>query len=146
MGIKALANAIEKTVTRNYNKDYSIIQLLLKYGAGVYSLNKNGETLLSLIIRRRFYNNRITEMLLNTNADAKINAKDSKGNTALHYACLNNDIGTVKLLIKEGADIFVKNNLGSSPLNWAKGNSDVAKFLLNMIAGENMLKKEVKYL
>ena len=45
---------------------------------------------------------------------AKINARDSKRNTALHLACRNNHVSLVELLRDKGADISIKNKAGKT--------------------------------
>lgn len=41
-----------------------------------------------------------------------VNAVDSKGNTALHYACMNEYIEVVDYLISTGADTLIENSQG----------------------------------
>lgn len=59
-----------------------------------------------------------------------VNAKDNKGNTALHYA-LNKDMYSqddkeiIKFLINAGADVLAKNSNGNTPSNMIKDNTTV---------------------
>ena len=53
-------------------------------------------------------------------AGADIAAQDVKGNTALHYACLNNHAESTQMLIEMGSDIHWKNKAKKMPLQLAK--------------------------
>jgi ankyrin repeat protein len=48
-------------------------------------------------------------------------AKDSSGNTLLHYAAKEGNLDLIELLIKEGADIDAKNNDNKIPFELALG-------------------------
>jgi len=67
---------------------------------------------------------------------ANVNAKDSRGQTAMHTAAINGSPDIAKLLITNQALLNVRDNLGFSPLMWATcGGSDadrlaVARLLL----------------
>lgn len=56
-------------------------------------------------------------------ARININEKDSKGDTALHYACRgsyrNAKLQIVRILLAAGADVNVENNMGRTPLHEA---------------------------
>jgi uncharacterized protein len=61
-----------------------------------------------------------------------ISPQNSAGNTPLHWACLNNHVETVKLLVQEGADMFVKNNVGKDSV-WEiqqRGNEELVGWML----------------
>ena len=45
-----------------------------------------------------------------------VNARDTFGRTALHYACSAGQLELVKVLIENGADVNQKNNGGETPL------------------------------
>lgn len=62
---------------------------------------------------------RITVFLL-TNFKMDVNYVDSNGNTALHYAVINNDIETCKLLLEAGANKTMANAQGRTPERLAK--------------------------
>ena len=61
-----------------------------------------------------------------------INAKDSEGRTALHYAVMHNQLAIVEYLIENGASINEPDNKGNVPLIYAafKGNYYLANYLL----------------
>jgi len=64
---------------------------------------------------------------------ADVNATESNGTTALHWAVYNNDLPLVKALIAEGADVNAVNRYGSTPMSEAAtvGDYDVVKALLD---------------
>lgn len=55
----------------------------------------------------------IVKMLLSRECD--VNARDWKGDTALHLAADQNDLHTVCLLAEHGADLHIRNNYGLTP-------------------------------
>ena len=61
----------------------------------------------------------IVELLLNNNAN--INATDNDGDTPLHFACTNNNISVVKILLKYNPNI-TKNNKGLYPIDCTSNN------------------------
>ncbi len=62
-------------------------------------------------------------------AGVDINAVDRRGMSALHYACENNDIDRVNMLLAQGADPNIKNNSGETPLFKTK-RCDIAEALI----------------
>ena len=60
--------------------------------------------------------------LLGCHPPAKINIKDSDGDTCLHMAIYNggDDPDLVRLLVENGADSSIKNKSGKTALNYAK--------------------------
>eukprot|EP01038_Epipyxis_sp_PR26KG_P008045 gene8045-10900_t len=70
----------------------------------------------------------------------EINEVDDSGNTALHYAVLNNDILTATALVREGANVNIKNNIGYSPLHYVCSKNPclrLVKLLLDAHADAN---------
>ncbi|EAX96042.1 ankyrin repeat protein, putative [Trichomonas vaginalis G3] len=67
------------------------------------------------------YNNiKIVEYLL-TLKGIDVNAKSRKGNTALHYACINESIGIILLLLSyKGIDKNAKNSKGLTPFQMTR--------------------------
>jgi ankyrin repeat protein len=61
-----------------------------------------------------------------------INHKDRWGWTALHIACAEGDLPTVKKLIELGADVNAKNDTQTTPIHHSmeKGIDEVTKFLI----------------
>ena len=50
----------------------------------------------------------------------RVNARNKKGATALHGACVVNDIPAVRLLLRHGADPSARNGAGKLPLDVAR--------------------------
>ena len=55
----------------------------------------------------------------NPAVSSAINAKDSAGNTQLHRSVTQREIGTVRNILAQGADVNIQNNLGQTPLHLA---------------------------
>lgn len=59
-----------------------------------------------------------------------VNVFDPTGNTALHYACINNNFQLVKLLVEElDADTTMLNGNNEKPIDVCRSKSDCYKFL-----------------
>lgn len=69
-----------------------------------------------------------------------LEARDSDGNTALHWAALNGDAGLVKELLERGASPIATNHIGATPLLYAVGNVESVKALLKAGAGSTINK------
>jgi ankyrin repeat protein len=50
---------------------------------------------------------------------ADVNAKNAKGETAMHFAASNGDLGVLKELLEAGAEVDIKSSIGQTPLFWA---------------------------
>ena len=110
------------------------VSFLLKHGANVNVKAKNGDTPLhdislldSHIIKMRKYSElktttvkykEITSLLIQYGA--KVNAKNNKGQTPLHFA---KSAERAEILIKHGAKVNIKNNKGDTPLSIVKKRS-----------------------
>jgi ankyrin repeat protein len=68
-----------------------------------------------------------------------VRAKDKSGQTALHWACLNNIIALAKLLLDMGADVNAGNNHGATPLHSSCYSNfiEIPKLLLDSGADPN---------
>ncbi|MDG7053289.1 MAG: ankyrin repeat domain-containing protein, partial [Wolbachia endosymbiont of Alcedoecus sp.] len=71
------------------------------------------------------------ERLIGKHAD--INAQDSQGRTALHYAACFNDTNMAELLLDARADINAQDNMGRTALHYAAcfNNTDMVELLLD---------------
>lgn len=63
-----------------------------------------------------------TVLQLVTTQGIEMNARDPKGNTALHWALMNNEKNIALILVKFGAEIGIKNDEGRTPLSMAQTN------------------------
>ncbi|KAM4636821.1 ankyrin repeat domain-containing protein 22 [Discoglossus pictus] len=71
-----------------------------------------------IMISKSKKNERLIRILLQSTID--VNAADSKGNTALHYACQMKSQAIVPILLDANADPNIKNLSGESPIDIAK--------------------------
>ena len=62
-------------------------------------------------------------------AGTDVNAKNTSGQTPLHYATFYGHKEIAELLIAKGADVNAKNDNGRTPLDLAKRHPETAKFL-----------------
>jgi len=126
-----------------------VVEILLKNGANVEAKNNKHETALKLYDHWNMgiSTNSIQKAVNLLNAskeanikavkdllkqDARFEAKDNEGKTALHWAAENGFLEIVEALLKKGAKIETKDNNGKTALDWAKSNrhADVIDSLL----------------
>lgn len=96
-----------------------IIEYLLSEGYKVNTLDRKGQTPLMKTIS--FPGNIDTINLLLEN-DADIALEDNNGNTALHYAAINNNSEAVTLLLAKGAKWDLRNKRGQTAIDVALDN------------------------
>jgi len=60
-------------------------------------------------------------------AGADMEAKDDRGRTPLHWACLNGRIPIVRLLLEKGAEANVRDTENHAPLDLASGPENPAR-------------------
>lgn len=63
--------------------------------------------------------------------------RDSRGNTALHWAALANDARLVSRLLAAGMDPRVTNDVGATPLHYGTGGEQIVRDLLRAGADPN---------
>ncbi|OCT71388.1 ankyrin repeat domain-containing protein 22 [Xenopus laevis] len=71
-----------------------------------------------IMVSKTKQNERLIKLLLQSGVS--VNAVDSKGNTALHYACRMKSKSVVPLLLDAQADPNIKNKDGESPIDIAE--------------------------
>lgn len=99
-----------------YKSDLNCLQVLLNYGSNINIIDAKKQTPLHLSMHIIDKNKHYLKFLLENNAD--VNAFDIHGNTALHYALIDNiHPKFIKLLIEYGANVNSKNNFLSTPLH-----------------------------
>ncbi|ORX61169.1 ankyrin [Piromyces finnis] len=67
-----------------------------------------------LIMATKVNNEKIIDILLDKGID--VDHQESQGNTALHYAALQDNMATIEKLIKYGANLEIQNYKGETPL------------------------------
>jgi len=78
---------------------------------------------------------------------AKINAKDEKGNTPLHYAVHGASLSIAELLLQSGADRSIKNREGRTPMDLMPENAAHIKYFLQVFQPFKMSNVDVlKYM
>ncbi|TEY48072.1 hypothetical protein BOTCAL_0298g00130 [Botryotinia calthae] len=84
----------------------SVIDLLVKRGASIFTRNENGYT--PLVIAVKEGNIEVTKYLISLGAN--INDATDKTNTPIHISCLYGDLEMVELLLEKGADVNEASN------------------------------------
>ena len=67
--------------------------------------------------------------------DVNVTTTETKGNTALHYACATGDVELVQWLIANGADINAKTEAGKTPIDCIGGDKKAANELYLLLKG-----------
>src|SRR3990167_2134373 len=107
--------------------NYSLVNTLLFKGAKPDIKNILEETPLHIAIKRRQLFG-IIEMLIENHDDVDI--PDMHGNTPLIWACMNNDVNSCALLLKNGANPNRRNQYGIYPLALTT-NEQISKLLIS---------------
>ena len=88
-------------------------------------------------------NNDIMKILARKLSVEQVNVKDTKGNTALHYACLNNNLHIARTLVNLGADINARNSKNETPFSIAKASKNFQIIELLEVCGNNPVEQQV---
>jgi len=112
---------------------YSIIDLLLSYGADIHAKSPS-RLKTSLMIAA--YNGDTVFIEFCILKGCNINDVDINGETALMFAASKGHVDSVKLLLKMGADISIKNKYNKSALDIAiRGEyDDISQYLFSMLS------------
>lgn len=119
-----------------------IVKLLVERGANLNLCDRQGISTLALAVRYSG-NLDVARYLLQKLAaqgdkNSYITAVDIRGQTVLHAAAAGGNLGIVKLLIEEGADLGLRDKKGNSALSWAVqgGSMDIVQYLLLQFAAK----------
>jgi len=116
-----------------------IVKLLLENGANPYDTNPNnyahGGTIPLIILAVNKGDIDIVSLFLEKAENVEqVNIKNSFGQTPLHWAVMENNVGIVKLLLEKGGDISIKDKYGKIPLDYVLGNNN--KEIINLLMPE----------
>lgn len=109
-----------------YMTNINVVKYLIDHGADIHKPNINGGTCLINSVQSPL----LCEYLISKGAN--VNAQDSSGNIALHYAIREGRFETVKLLISHKSDYKLKNILQDDALQTAalRGHEEIVERLL----------------
>ena len=93
-----------------------IARTLLNHKANVNAKTDSGDTPLTLAA---IYGHDNVVQILLSDSQCLVDAKGHDGYTALHYSCGSGNVGVVKALVKNKANVNVKTNSGDTPLHVA---------------------------
>lgn len=110
-----------------YMTNISIVKFLVDHGADLHKPNVNGGTCLINSVQDPF----LCEYLIKKGAN--VNARDNSGNLALHYAIREDQLETVKLLLRYDSDYKAKNVFGDDALQTAalRGYTSIVRYILD---------------
>lgn len=111
-------------VSQSKIKNIADVHKLIQKGCSPDSMNIGRKTVLILMVQRTRGNwdyFDIKEFLETHNPN--VNAQDVRGATALHFACIRDDIRLVELLLKYNADKDILDKQGNPPKHYAGVNT-----------------------
>lgn len=90
-----------------YENNNDMVSLLIKYNADINCKNNFGLTPLMICCKENLDYCMIMSLI---NSGVNLDLQDNDGNTALHYASINNRYDVIGLLLLNGADKYINNN------------------------------------
>lgn len=114
---------------------YDLADYILMNNADVSMTNYNGENAFILAADYPYIINLLLNIDNGDNNAQNLDIADSKGKTALFYACEFGNLNSVKILIKSGSDINKRDIFGKTILMYAveSENLEVIKYLIEDI-------------
>lgn len=130
-------------IAARYGYVYTV-HYLMEHGADPLALTTTGENLLHLAVRSSNPMNLIYILFwMNEPCDVSVDAADNYGRSALHWAILQEDITSVKVLLNYGADITLEDNEGNSALQYAamKSNKEINTIITRHLMNNSNLEE-----
>ena len=110
-----------------YNNNYDAISVLIENG---YNLKNDGVSFRQAVSNKQY---KAIKLFLDYGVDVNFCKSDMVypyNSTPVHIAAQNNDLETLKLLIKKGADVMIKDKYGERPFNCAVDNKNAEMIAL----------------
>lgn len=108
---------------------------LLGYGIDVDEIIDEGNWTPLMVAAERELMDIIKHLLVR---GAKVNAKNDKDNTALHWAMKSDSVDCVAILLDRGADMFIKNKDGLTPLDVIKHGSNIDGYIKTYLENKTL--------
>jgi ankyrin repeat protein len=118
----------------------AVVKLLLEYGADPNMKDDFAMTALMHAVKNK--NHTVVSALTEVMHKSGIDAADKDNISPALYAAKNNDIQTLSILAKTGADLNVKDELGKTPLILATGMGNISLVRDLLAAGANTENKD----
>lgn len=111
------------------NHDFESVKLLIKQGADINKIGRDGNEGSALHLAVRSDQQEIAQLLIDLGA--VVDMRDYNDYTPLHNAAWNGNLDMVKLLLKAGADLNATHYAGHTPLSSARDNNqtEVVEFI-----------------
>lgn len=121
---KAIGRLVKSGYMRGSSEDATVfpgaretVILLLECGANIFHRNIYGENALHQASGQRSLS--VLKLILELGGSANLEARENRGNTALHMAVIYGQDEVVRCLLREGANINARNMDGDTPLHLA---------------------------
>jgi len=119
-----------------YNNNLEMIKYILERGNDINACDCNMNTPFHILCKKGYSS--ILKELFEMKQDIHIDAQNILGKTGIHYACQNQDVLTIKLLLEHNVNLRLVDNSGNNALHiaCAVNNSEIIDLLLNHIISE----------
>ena len=118
-----------------------ILHYFLEQGADVHRTSNSGDSVLHMYSRADVAVALVTGLL---SWEINVNAQNTDGDTALHYACQSGNCNKVAVLISSGANVDIPNAQGKFPVQVAldRKHLDIVNLLLDKMTDVNNQDKD----
>jgi len=119
-----------------YNNNLDMIRFLLEKGLNINASDCNLNTPFHILCKKGY--SAILKELFEMKLDINVNAQNVIGKTGMHYACQNQDVVTIKLLLEHNVNLGLVDSHGNNPLHIAcsVNNHEIIDLILNHILSE----------